>query len=67
MKRNHRISFTVTGEEKAEIEEYCRAKKRWRLPSDLAREAVWQLMARNPVYKKAPKTALRIQTGPGEV
>jgi len=46
------ISFTVSMEEKRQIEEYCRAKKRWRLSSDLARDALWQLMARNPVYKK---------------
>jgi len=53
MKRNcYFISFGVTGEEKAEIEAYCQRKKRWRTTSDLARDALWQLMARNPVYKK---------------
>ncbi len=47
-----RISFSVTEDEKAEIEEYCRHKKRWRTPSDLARDALWQHMARNPIFKK---------------
>ena len=46
------ISFSVTVEERAEIEDYCRRKRRWRTPSDLARDAVWQLMARNPIWKK---------------
>ena len=56
MKRNHRISFTVTDEEKTEIMAYCQRKKRWPTPSHLARDAIWQLMARNPIYpKKYPK------------
>ena len=46
------ISFTVTKEEKTEIGDYCQRKKRWRTSSDLARDGMWQLMARNPIYKK---------------
>ena len=56
MIRKRFISFSVTEEEKAEIEEYCRHKKRWRKPTDLARDALWQHINRNPIYKKkAPK------------
>ena len=42
-----RISFTVTLEEKAMIEEYISRKKRWRTASDLARDSVWQFISRN--------------------
>lgn len=46
------ISFGVTEEEKAEIEDYCQRKRRWKNPSDLARDALWQLMARYPATRK---------------
>jgi len=46
---NRFISFGVSEEEKAEVEEYCRKKKRWKSPADLARDAVWQLMSRNKI------------------
>ena len=52
MRNRYFISFGVTGEEKAEIEAYCQRKRRWRTTSDLARDALWQLIARNPIYKK---------------
>jgi len=52
MKRNRFISFSVSEEEKTEIEAYCQRKKRWRTTSDLARDALWQHIARNPIYKK---------------
>lgn len=50
--KRYRIAFNVTAAEKREIEEYCRRKKRWRRPSDLARDAVFQMMAKNRAYKK---------------
>ena len=46
------ISFGVTEEEKAEIEDYCQKKRRWKSPSNLARDALWQLMTRYPIYGK---------------
>ena len=46
------ISFSVTEERKREIEVFCERKRRWKNPSDLARDAVYQLMARYPVYRK---------------
>lgn len=49
------ISFGVTAGEKEEIEYYVRHKKRWRTNADLARDALWQLMARNPVYVKTAR------------
>ena len=52
MKRNRFISFSVSEEEKTEIMSYCQRKKRWRTTSDLARDALWQHIARNPIYKK---------------
>ena len=52
---NRFISFGVSDEEKHEIEVYCQAKRRWKAPGDLARDAVYQMMARNPVYKKNGK------------
>ena len=59
-----RISFTITDEERAEIEAYCHAKKRWRDPSALARDGVWQLIARNPVCaEKGRKQALKSSEG----
>jgi len=57
------ISFTVSIEEKKQIEEYCRAKKRWRLSSDLARDALWQLMARNPIYRKRAQKEVKTDGG----
>jgi len=52
VKRDCRISISFTREEKTEIMDYCQRKKRWRTASDLARDGLWQLMARNPIYKK---------------
>ena len=52
---NRFISFGVSDEEKHEIEVYCQAKRRWKAPGDLARDAVYQMMARNPIYKKNGK------------
>lgn len=52
---NRFISFGVTEEEKVEIEEYCRRKKRWKSPADLARDAVYQLMSRNKVGSHSSK------------
>jgi len=49
------ISFGVTEEEKAEIAEYCRRKKRWKSSADLARDAVWQLISRNKIGSHKPK------------
>lgn len=42
-----RICFTVSDEEKAEIEEYLRRRRRWRRAGDLARDATWQFIYRN--------------------
>ena len=50
--RTERLSFSLTKDEKREIEDFCRKKKRWKRPSDLARDAVYQLMARYPIYRK---------------
>ena len=47
-----RISFTITDEERAEIERYVKCKKRWRDPAALARDAVWQLILRNPLHAR---------------
>ena len=50
------ISFSVTVEERAVIEDYCRRKRNWRTPSDLARDAVWQHMLRYPAYESKRPT-----------
>lgn len=57
-----RISVTITDEERIEIEAYCHAKKRWRDPAALMRDAIWQHIARNPVCaekgrKQTPKSS----------
>ena len=62
----HRIQFYVTDEEYEAIQEYCRRKRRWRTPADLARDALWQLSTRNPLYvKKGPRTARKGADGSG--
>jgi hypothetical protein len=38
----------VSEEEKQELVEYCRRKKKFRTPSDLARYALWVYIGRNP-------------------
>ncbi len=43
----------VTESERAEIEQYVKAKKRWRDPAALARDAIFQLMERYPAHKKS--------------
>jgi len=55
MRNRYFISFGVTEEEKAEIVEYCNKKKRWASPSDLARDAVWQLISRNKIGSHKPQ------------
>ena len=50
--RTRFISFSVTEERKREIEVFCERKKRWKDSSALARDAVYQLMARYPIYRK---------------
>ena len=56
------ISFGVTEEEKAVIEAYCQKKKRWKTSSDLARDALWQLMARYPIYQKRAQKGVQAET-----
>ncbi len=54
--RTERISLYLTKGEKGEIEAYCREKKRWKRPSDLGRDAIYQLMARNPIHRRKGDT-----------
>lgn len=46
------ISFGLTREEMNEALEYCRRKKQWKRPSDLARQVFWQHIAKYPAYVK---------------
>jgi len=52
MRNQHFISFGITYEEKEECLKYIKRKRRWKSLSDFARDAFWQHMARNPVYRK---------------
>jgi hypothetical protein len=55
MRNQHFVSFGITSEERDELLSYIKHKKRWASMADLARDAVWQLVHRNPTYaqKKA--------------
>ena len=50
--RTERISFSLTKGAKREIEDFCKKKKRWKSPSDMVRDATYQLMSRYPIYRK---------------
>ena len=45
----YRISVCFTPEQGQEIKDYIGQKKRWKGPSDLARDAIEQLMTKNPL------------------
>ena len=60
----NRISFTVTAEERAEIEAYVKSKRRWRDPAALARDAIFQLIERYPARTgKVSISAATLQGG----
>lgn len=46
-----RISFVVTQDELATVKAYCEEKRRWKDPAALARDALWQHIARNPLSR----------------
>ncbi len=50
--RTERISFSLTKAEKRRILDFCKKKKRLKSRPDLASDAVYQLMARYPIYRK---------------
>ncbi len=56
MHRTERITFSLTKAEKRRIWDFCKEKKRWKSPSDMARDALYQLMARNPIHRKKKET-----------
>ena len=45
------VRFSVSLSEYAEIQAYVDAKKRWKGVSDLARDALYQLITRNPANR----------------
>lgn len=55
----NRISFTVTADERAEIEAYVKSKRRWLGPAAFFRDAVYQLMARYPTPNSRRGAAVR--------
>jgi len=63
MRNRYFISFGITAEEKDEIQEYCRKKKRWKSSSDLARDAVWQLINRNKIGSHKAKNETKNAEG----
>jgi hypothetical protein len=49
MPRTKRISFTVTGSDYYLVRAYIREKRRWKDAAALARDALFQHIARNPL------------------
>ena len=52
------VSFGVSEKEKEDIERYISSKKRWKDVGSLARDALYQLMARYPLAKKQKSASI---------
>lgn len=61
MPRGRRISITLSRDDELYLRAYLRQKKRWRDLASLARDAIFQLIARNPLTKA--QTARAAQGG----
>lgn len=61
-----RLQFYVTASEWEELAAYCLHKHRWHSVGEMARDATWQLVARNPIgAKRARKPAKVLQDANG--
>jgi hypothetical protein len=58
-----RISLTLTLEDYEHLRAYLRQKRRWKDPASLARDAIFQLIARNPLTEAQDE---RARKGHGE-
>lgn len=57
-----RIQFYVTEAEWEELAAYCRYKHRWHSVGEMARDGLWQLVARNAIGVKRAGKSPKVST-----